>query len=175
MLLTALDKKKAIVTEVSDVLSSAQAAVVAEYRGLSVSQLTELRKDAHEAGVFLKVVKNTLARRAIKDTDFACLDEHLVGPTIFSAGDDPVAVAKVMSKFAKDNEDLKITSGAMNGDALDVSGIEVLAKLPGREELLAMLVATMQAPIVQFVRTLNEVPTKAVRALAAVRDAKEAA
>ncbi len=174
-MLTALDKKKAIVTEVSDVLSSAQAAVLAEYRGLSVSQLTELRKDAHEAGVFLKVVKNTLAKRAVKDTDFSCLDEHFVGPTIFSAGDDPVAVAKVMSKFAKDNEDLKITSGVMNGDALDVSGIQALAKLPGREELLATLVGTMQAPIATFVRTLNEVPSKAVRALAAVRDAKEAA
>lgn len=174
-MLTALDKKKAIVTEVSDVLSSAQAAVLAEYRGLSVSQLTELRKDAHEAGVFLKVVKNTLAKRAVKDTSFSCLDEYFVGPTIFSAGDDPVAVAKVMSKFAKDNEDLKITSGVMNGDALDVSGIQALAKLPSREELLATLVATMQAPIVQFVRTLNEVPSKAVRALAAVRDAKEAA
>lgn len=172
---SALDKKKAVVTEVSDVLSSAQAAVIAEYRGLSVSQLTELRKNAHEAGVYLKVVKNTLAKRAIKDTDFECLDEHFIGPTIFSASDDPVAVAKVMSAFAKDNDDLKITTGAMNGDSLDLSGIQALAKLPSREELLATLAMTLKAPITQFARTLNEVPSKAVRALAAVRDQKEAA
>ena len=172
---TALQKKKAVVAEVADNLSSAQAAVLAEYRGLTVAQLTKLRKDAHESGVYLKVVKNTLARLAVKDTDFACLDEHLVGPVIFSASDDPVAVAKVMSGFAKDNETLKVTAGAMNGEPLDVSGITALSKLPGREELLATLVATMQAPIVKLVRTMNEVPTKAVRAMAAVRDAKEAA
>ena len=172
---TALQKKKAVVTEVADNLSSAQAAVLAEYRGLTVAQLTELRKDAHNSGVYLKVIKNTLARLAVKDTDFACLDEHLVGPIIFSASDDPVAVAKVMSNFAKDNETLVIKAGAMNGDPLDVAGITALSKLPGREELLATLVATMQAPIVKLVRTMNEVPSKAVRALAAVRDAKEAA
>lgn len=172
---TALQKKKAIVSEVADNLSTAQAAVLAEYRGLTVSQLTELRKDAHTSGVYLKVVKNTLARLAVKDTDFECLDEHLVGPIIFSASDDPVAVAKVMSNFAKDNETLVIKAGAMNGGPLDVSGISALSKLPGREELLATLVATMQAPIAKLVRTMNEVPTKAVRALAAVRDAKEAA
>ena len=172
---TVLQKKKAVVSEVADNLSSAQAAILAEYRGLTVSQLTELRKDAHEAGVYLKVVKNTLAKLAVKDTEFACLDEHLVGPVIFSASDDPVAVAKVMSSFAKDNENLKITSGVMNGDPMDVSVIQALSKLPGRDELLATLVATMQAPIVKLVRTMNEVPGKAVRALAAVRDAKEAA
>ncbi len=172
---TALEKKKAVVSEVADTLSSAQAAVLAEYRGLTVSQLTELRKDAHNAGVYMRVVKNTLAKRAIKDTDFDCLDEHLVGPVIFSASDDPVAVAKVMSNFAKDNDTLKITAGVMNGDAMDVASITALSKLPGREELLATLCATMQAPIVKLVRTMNEVPTKAVRALAAVRDAKQAA
>jgi large subunit ribosomal protein L10 len=172
---TALQKKKAVVSDVADNLSSAQAAVLAEYRGLTVSQLTELRKDAHNAGVYLKVVKNTLAKLAVKDTDFACLDEHLVGPVIFSASDDPVAVAKVMSNFAKDNDSLKITAGVMNGDPLDIVGIIALSKLPGREELLATLVATMQAPIVKLVRTMNEVPTKAVRVLSAVRDAKEAA
>ncbi len=172
---TALDKKKAQVAEVADNLSSAQAAVVAEYRGLTVSQLTALRKEAHEADVFLKVVKNTLAKRAVKDTDFACLDEHFVGPVIFSSSSDPAAVAKIMSKFAKDNDDLKITSGAMNGDLLDLAGINALAKLPSREELLATLAATLQAPIATFARTLNEVPTKAARAIAAVRDSKEAA
>ncbi|MEE9447276.1 MAG: 50S ribosomal protein L10 [Arenicellales bacterium] len=172
---TALEMKKAVVSEVVDNISSAQAAVIAEYRGLTVAQLTELRKDAHSSGVYLKVIKNTLAKLAIKDTDFACLNEHLVGPVIFSASDDPVAVAKVMAKFAKDNEALKITSGAMGGDVMDISAIQALSKLPGREELLATLVATMQAPIVKLVRTMNEVPTKAVRALSAVRDSKEAA
>ena len=172
---TALQKKKAVVSEVADNLSSAQAAVLAEYRGLTVSQLTELRKEAHNAGVYLKVIKNTLAKLAVKDTDFACLGEHLVGPIIFSASGDPVAVAKVMSNFAKDNDTLKITAGAMNGDPLDLASITALSKLPGREELLATLVATMQAPIVKLVRTMNEVPTKAVRALSAIRDEKEAA
>ena len=97
---TALQKKKAVVAEVADNLSSAQAAVLAEYRGLTVAQLTELRKDAHKSGVYLKVVKNTLARLAVKDTDFACLDEHLVGPIIFSASDDPVAVAAILGACA---------------------------------------------------------------------------
>lgn len=172
---SALKKKKAVVKLMTDHISSAQACVLAEYRGLSVSQLTSLRKEAHQAGVFMKVVKNTLAKRAIKGTDFACLDDNLTGPIIFSSSDDPVAVAKVLANFEKDNDTLKITAGAMNGEALDLAGIAALSKLPGREELLTTLVVTMQAPITKLVRTLNEVPTKAVRALSAVRDSQEAA
>ncbi|MEA3290800.1 MAG: 50S ribosomal protein L10 [Pseudomonadota bacterium] len=170
-----LEQKKAVVSEVSDALSSAQTAVLAEYRGLTVEQLTDLRKDARSAGVFVRVVKNTLAKRVIEGSDFECLNEHLVGPVLFSASDDPVAVAKLITRFAKENEDLKITAGAMNGDPLDLNGIQALAKLPSRDELLAKLAGTMQAPIQKFVQTLNEVPSKFVRALAAVAESKEAA
>lgn len=170
-----LTDKKAVVEQVSKALSGAQAAIVAEYRGLTVAQMTELRREAREAGVYLKVVKNTLARRAVKDSDFECLDEHLVGPLALAASEDPVAVAKVLSKFQKDNDVFAIKAGAMSGSVLSQDDIQALAKLPGREELLAKLVGTMQAPVQKFVQTLNEVPSKFVRTLAAVRDAKGAA
>ena len=170
-----LDQKKAVISEVTEAIASAQAGVVAEYRGLNVEQLTALRTEARNAGVWIKVVKNNLAKLVIKDSDFECLTAHFVGPVIFSASEDPVAVAKIMSKFAKDNENLKITAGAMNGDFMDQAMIKSLSVLPGRDELIAKLMGTMQAPIQKFVSTLNEVPTKAVRALAAVAEAKEAA
>ena len=170
-----LNQKKAVISEVTDAIASAQAGVVAEYRGLTVAQLTELRTEARNAGVWIKVVKNNLAKRVIQGSDFECLTEHFVGPVIFSASDDPVAVAKVMSKFAKDNDLLKITAGAMNGDPMDPKMIESLSKLPGRDELLAKLMGTMNAPVQKLVSTMNEVPTKFVRALSAVAEAKEAA
>ncbi len=169
-----LEQKKAVVTEVTEKLSSAQAAVLAEYRGLTVSQLTDLRTEARNAGVFARVVKNTLAKRVIKDSDFECLSEHFVGPVMLAASEDPVSVAKVLSKFAKDYEQLNITAGAMNGALLDQSEIQALAKLPSRDELLAKLLGTLQAPTQKFVQTLNEVPSSFVRALAAVRDEKPA-
>ncbi len=167
-----LEQKKAVVAEVSEKLSSAQAAVLAEYRGLTVSQLTDLRTEARNAGVFARVVKNTLAKRVVEGSDFACLSEHLVGPVMLAASEDPVSVAKVLSKFAKDNNALKITAGAMNGAVLNQSEIQALAKLPSREELLAKLIGTLQAPMQKFVQTLNEVPSKFVRTLSAVRDEK---
>ena len=170
-----LDQKKAVVSEVTDALASAQAGIVAEYRGLTVAQLTELRREARSAGVWVKVVKNNLAKRVIKDSDFECLSEHFVGPVIFSASEDPVAVAKVMSKFAKDNDLLKITAGAMNGDVMDPSMIDSLSKLPGRDELLAKLMGTMKAPVQKLVSTMNEVPGKFVRTLSAVAESREAA
>ena len=170
-----LDQKKAVISEVTEAIASAQAGVLAEYRGMTVAQLTALRKEARNAGVWVKVVKNNLAKRVINGSDFECLTEHFVGPVIFSASDDPVAVAKVMSKFAKDNENLNITAGAMNGSLMDAAMIESLSKLPSRDELLAKLMGTMQAPIQKFVSTLNEVPTKFVRALSAVAESKEAA
>ncbi len=170
-----LDQKKAVISEVTEALSSAQAGVLAEYRGLNVEQLTALRKDARNAGVWIKVVKNNLAKRVIKGSNFECLTEHFVGPVIFSASQDPVAVAKIMSKFAKDNEQLKITAGVMNGDFMDQTMIQSLSKLPGRDELIAKLIGTMQAPIQKLVSTLNEVPSKAVRTLVAVVESKEAA
>jgi len=169
-----LDEKKAVVEHVTEVLSGSQAAVVAEYRGLTVAQMTSLRHNARQAGVYLKVVKNTLARRAVKDSPYECLSEYFSGPLALAASADPVAVAKVLSNFAKDNERLAIRAGAMSGRLLSLEDIQALAKLPGRMELLAKLVGTMQAPVTKFVRTLNEVPARFVRTLAAVRDAKAA-
>ena len=170
-----LEQKKAVVAEVSEALSGAQAAVLAEYRGLSVAQMTELRRQAREAGVFLRVIKNTLARRAVEGSDFACLQGELVGPLAFAASNDPVAVAKILSNFAKDNDKLLIKTGAMSGKVMSSDEIKALAILPGREQLLATLLGTMQAPIQKFVQTLNEVPASFVRVLAAVRDSKQAA
>lgn len=170
-----LEQKKAVVSEVSAAIKGAQAAVVAEYRGLTVSQMTELRRKAFESKVYLRVVKNTLARRAVQGSEFECLTDHLVGPLALAAADDPVAVAKVLSLFAKDNEKLVIKTGAMAGKLMSTDELKVLAELPSREQLLAMLVATMQAPIQKFTQTLNEIPSKFVRTLAAVRDSKQSA
>jgi len=170
-----LEDKKAVVEQVSGALSESQTAIVAEYRGLTVEKMTSLRREAREAGVFFQVVKNTLARRAVKGSDFECLDEHFVGPLALAASVDPVAAAKVLSKFEKANDAFSIKIGAMSGSLLSQDEISALAKLPGREELLATLLGTMQAPVVKFVQTLNEVPSKFVRTLAAVCDAKQAA
>ena len=167
-----LDEKKAVVAEVSGKLTDAQAAMLAEYRGLSVAQMTVLRRKAYDSQVYLRVVKNTLARRAVEGTSFECLKDQMVGPLAFAVSTDPVAVAKILSEFAKDNEALKIKAGAMGGKLMSIEQIKALATLPGREQLLAMLLGTMQAPIQKFVQTLNEVPAKFVRTLAAVRDAK---
>ena len=170
-----LDQKKQVVEDVSAVVSKAQAAVIAEYRGLTVEQMKVLRREAHENNVQVRVVKNTLLRRAVQDTDFSCLDDLLVGPLAFAASEDPVAVAKVLNKYAKEYDALEIKAGSMSGSLLSQSEIKALAQLPSRDELLAKLMGTMQAPIAKFVQTLNEVPTKFVRGVAAVRDAKEAA
>lgn len=170
-----LEQKKQVVEDVSAVIENSQAAIVAEYRGLTVEEMTALRREAHNNGVYLKVVKNTLLRRAVEGSDFACLDEHFVGPLAFAASDDPAAVAKILNKFEKEYDALSVKAGAMSGSLLSESDIKALAELPSREELLAKLMGTMQAPVAKFVQTLNEVPTKFVRGLAAVRDAKEAA
>jgi large subunit ribosomal protein L10 len=167
-----LEDKKAVVAEVSRKLADAQAAMLAEYRGLTVAQMTRLRRKAHDSKVYLRVVKNTLARRAVEGTSFECLKDQMSGPLAFAVSADPVAVAKVLSEFAKDNEALKIRAAAMGGKLMSPEQIKALATLPGREQLLAQLLGTMQAPIQKFVQTLNEVPAKFVRTLAAVRDAK---
>ncbi len=170
-----LDQKKAVIREVTEAIVAAQAGVLAEYRGLNVAQITALRNEARNAGVWIRVVKNNLARRAIQGSDFECLIDHFTGPVIFSVAEDPVAVARVMTAFAKDNDDLKITMGAMNGDLIDFAMIQSLSKLLGRDELIAKLMATMRAPVQKLVSTLNEVPSKCVRTLCAVAEAKEAA
>jgi len=169
-------KEKAVVIEdVTTQVATAQSIVVAEYRGLDVASVTVLRKNARASGVYLRVLKNSLARKAIAGTPFEALSTKLVGPLIYAISADPVAAAKVLSAFAKDNEKLAIKAGALPNSVLDVNGVKALATMPSRDELLSKLLGTMQAPIAQFVRTLNEVPTKFVRGLAAVRDQKQAA
>ena len=170
-----LDDKKAVVAEVSAQVANAQSIAVAEYRGVEVGDLTVLRAKARDAGVYLRVLKNTLVRRAIAGTPFEGLTDQLTGPLIYGISTDPVAAAKVLNDFAKGNDKLAIKAGAMPNYVMDAAGVKALATMPSREELLSKLLGTMQAPITQFVRTLNEIPTKFVRGLAAVRDAKETA
>ncbi len=170
-----LEQKKAIVEQVSAVLAGAQVAALAEYRGLSVGQMTVLRRSARDSQVYLRVIKNNLARRAIEGSNFECLKDEFVGPLALAAGEDPVAVAKVLSEFAKENEALRIKAAAIGGKLMSDVDVHTLARLPGREQLLAMLLGTMQAPVQTLVRLLNEIPSRFVRALAAVRDSKEAA
>lgn len=170
-----LEEKKAVVAEVSEQVSKAQAIVVAEYRGLPVGDMTALRSQARKSGVYLRVLKNTLVRRAVDGTPFSGLADQMVGPLVFGISTDPVSAAKVLNDFAKANDKFVIKAGALPNQVMDANGIKALASLPSREELLSKLLGTMQAPVAQFVRTLNEVPTKFVRGLAAVRDQKQAA
>ena len=168
-----LEGKKEVVAEVSAKIATAQAVVLAEYRGIKVEDITKLRTQARASGVYLRVLKNTLARRAVKGTPFEKLSDQMVGPLAYGISDDPVAAAKVLHAYAKGNDKLVIKGGAMPNQMLSAKEVVALAALPGREELLARLLGTMQAPVAKFVQTLNEVPSKFVRALAAVRDAKE--
>jgi len=169
-----LEQKKAVVAEINKQIEGAQAVVLAENRGIGVSEMTALRVQARKSGVYLRVLKNTLVRRAVDGTAFSDLANEMVGPIVYGISTDPVAVAKVLNEFAKSNDKFVIKSGAMPNKVMSASKIEALASLPSREELLAKLLGTMQAPIAKFVRTLNEVPTKFVRGLAAVRDQKPA-
>lgn len=169
-----LEQKKAVVAEINKQIEGAQAVVLAENRGIGVSEMTALRVQARKSGVYLRVLKNTLVRRAVDGTAFSDLANEMVGPIVYGISTDPVAVAKVLNEFAKSNDKFVIKSGAMPNKVMSASKIEALASLPSREELLAKLLGTMQAPITKFVRTLNEVPTKFVRGLAAVRDQKPA-
>lgn len=169
------EEKAVVIEEVSAQVATAQSIIIAEYRGLDVASVTVLRKTARESGVYLRVLKNTLVRRAVAGTPFEGITGQLTGPLMYAISTDPVAAAKVLSEFAKSNDKLVIKGGSMPNSLLDVNGVKALATMPSREELLSKLLGTMQAPIAQFVRTLNEVPTKFVRGLAAVRDQKEAA
>lgn len=165
-----LEEKKAVVAEVGVQVAKAQAIVVAEYRGLPVGNMTLLRAKARQSGVYLRVLKNTLARRAVADTPFAGLAQHMVGPLAYGISADPVAVAKVLSEFAKGNEAFVIKAGAMANQVMTARDVTSLASLPSRDELLSMLMGTMQAPVAKLARTMNEVPGRFVRTLAAVRD-----
>jgi len=171
-----LEGKKAVVAEVAEVASSAYSAVAAEYHGLSVTDMTELRIAARNENVYLRVVRNTLAKRAVEGTDFACMQEGMTGPLVFGfSQEDPGAVARVMSTFAKENDKLEIKMVSLGGKLLPASDIEKLAKMPTKDQAIAILMGTMKAPIEKFVRTLVAPTSKMVRTLAAVRDAKEAA
>ena len=170
-----IEEKKEVVAEVSARLAKAQAVVLAEYRGLPVEQITVLRSQARASGVYLRVLKNTLARRAVQGTPFEKLSDQMVGPLAYGISDDPVAAAKVLHAYAKGNDKLVIKGGAMPGHEMNAKEVGQLATMPSREELLAKLLGTMQAPVTKFVQTLNEVPSKFVRALAAIRDQKEKA
>jgi large subunit ribosomal protein L10 len=170
-----LEEKKAVVAEVSAQVATAQAIIVAEYRGLGVGHMTQLRAKARQSGIYFRVLKNSLARRAVSDTPFSGLSEHMVGPLAYGIGSDPVAAAKVLHEFSKSNDKLVIKAGAMPNRVIAGKEIADLASLPSREELLSKLLGTMQAPIANFARTLNEVPARFVRGLAAVRDQKETA
>lgn len=168
-----LEQKQAMVSEVSGQLKGAQAVIVAEYRGLNVELVTQLRSKARKSGLYLRVLKNTLARRAVQGTPFEKLTAELSGPLMYGISKDPVAGAKVMSEFAKDNELFVIKAGAMPGNLMSAKDVKALALLPSREELLAKLMGTMQAPVAKLVRTMNEVPGKFVRTLAALKDQRE--
>lgn len=169
-------EKEAIVSEVAEVAASAYSAVTAEYIGLSAEEMTQLRAKARSGGVYLRVVKNTLARRAVNGTDYECLQDTLTGPLLLAfSQEDPGAAARVLKDFAKENNKLVIKALSVSGQLLAASEIDRLASLPTKEQAISMLMSVMQAPIAKFARTLNEVPGKLVRTVAAVRDAKQAA
>ena len=170
-----LEDKKTIVAEVSDVAASALSAVAAEYRGLTVEEMTALRVQARNEGVYLRVIKNTLVKRAIEGTEFECMKDSLVGPLIMAfSQEDPGAAARLVKNFSKDNDKLVPRVLAAGGEVLPVEQLDALSKLPNREQAIAMLMSVMKAPIEKFVRTLNEPHAKLVRTIAAVRDQKQA-
>lgn len=170
-----LEDKKAIVNEVADVAKQALSLVAAEYNGLTVGQLTRFRKTARESGVYVRVVRNTLARRALEGTQFACIQSELVGPLVLAfSKEDPGAAARVIKDFMKQNEKLKVKALAIDNQLLPASGLNTLASLPTRLEAIAQLMSVMNAPITKFVRTLAEPHAKLVRTFAAVAEKKKA-
>ncbi|KOR28327.1 50S ribosomal protein L10 [Achromatium sp. WMS2] len=173
MALTLIQKQE-VVSEIADIASKALSAVAAEYRGLTVEQMTKLRSEARNAGVYLQIVKNTLARRALEGTAFACMQKGLVGPLILGFSlEDPGAVARVMKEYAATNEKFSIRLVAFGGKLLAPDDLDTLASLPTYDQAVSKLIALLQAPVAKLVRTINEVPGKLVRTLAAIREAKE--
>ena len=171
-----LKEKQAIVAEVNETASQALSAVMADYRGVSVDDMTALRKQARDAGVQVRVIRNTLARRAFEGTEYECMNEVMLGPNILAFSlEDPGAGARVFKDFAKENEEFEIKALSVGGKLLPADQIDALAKLPTRDEAIAMLMAVMQAPITKLARTLNDVPGKVTRVVAAVRDQKQEA
>ena len=170
-----LEAKKAIVDEVSVVAATAHSAVAAEYRGMTVDDMTALRVEARNSGVYLRVIKNTLARRAVKGTEFECIQDELTGPLILAFSQtDPGGAARVVDKFSKGNKNLIVKIVSLGGKLLSPADIKAVASLPTKDEAIAQLMSVMKAPAEKLVRTMNEVPSKMVRVLAAVKDQKEA-
>jgi len=171
-----LDDKKDVVEEVAAIAAQAHSAVAAEYRGLTVTELTELRKTARETGVYLRVVKNTLAKRAVEGTEFECMKEGMVGPLILAFSmEDPGCAARLISDFSKENDKLVTKIVAIGGQLYDASELKRLASLPNYDQAVSMLMSVMKAPVEKFVRTLAEPHAKMVRTVAAIKDQKEAA
>lgn len=171
-----LEQKKQVVSEVSEIAANALSAVAAEYHGLTVGAIEELRKQAREKNVVVRVVKNTLAKRAVAGTEFECMTSGFVGPLVLAfSTEDLGSAARVVKDFAKENEALKATMVSVGGELFGPEGLDRVAALPTREEALSQLLGTMQAPIAKLASTLNEVPGKFVRTVAAVKDAKDAA
>ncbi len=171
-----LDAKKAIVEEVAEVAAEAPSAIAAEYIGLTVAEMTELRSAARNAGVYLKVVRNTLARRALENSGFECMRDGLVGPLVLAfSGDEPGSAARVVRDFAKSNDKLVVKLVALNGQLLEPSDIGRLASMPSQDEARAMLLGLLSAPMGKFVRTIAEPPAKFARVIAAQRDKLQAA
>lgn len=171
-----LEQKKAVVAEVSEVAKSAHSAVAAEYRGITVEKMTQMRAKARNEGVYLKVAKNTLVKRAVEGTEFECMAEELTGPLLFAFSiEDPGAAARLIKDFSKGEDKLVVRLVAMGAKLYQASELERLASMPTRDQAISMLMGVMKAPIEKFVRTLAEPHTKLVRTIAAVRDSKQAA
>ncbi len=166
-----LDAKKAIVDEIANVAAEAPSAIAAEYIGLTVADMTKLRTAARESGVYLKVVRNTLARRAFENSNFECMRDSLVGPLVYAfSSDEPGSAARVIRDFSKENDKLVVKLVALDGQLLDPSELGRLASMPSQDEARAMLLGLLSAPMGKFARTVNEVPSKLARVLAAKRD-----
>lgn len=171
-----LDDKKAIVAEVNETATNALSLVIADARGVTVDGMAALRQSARENSVTLRVVRNTLAKRALAGTDYECVSDALVGPSLFGFSmEDPGAAARLFKDFAKENKHFEVKVLAVSGQMLGADQLDVLAKLPTRDQALSILMSVMKAPVTKLVQTMNEVPGKLVRTLAAVRDQKEAA
>lgn len=171
-----LEEKKAIVAEVNETAASALSLVVADARGVTVSDMTALRQSARDNNVQLRVIRNTLAKRALEGTDYECINEKLVGPSLFGFSmEDPGAAARLFKDFAKTNAKFEVKALSVSGQLLGAEQLDVLAKLPTRDQALSMLLSVMKAPVTKLAQTMNEVPGKLVRTLAAVRDQKEQA
>ena len=169
-----LEAKKQVVAEVSEIANQALSAVVAEYRGLTVADMTDLRVKARESGVYLRVIRNTLAKRAVEGTEFECMQDALTGRVICAfSQDDPGAAARLLKDYSKEFEAMNVTAIAIGGELLGADQLDAVASLPTYEEALAKLMSVMNGPITKLTRTINDIPGRVVRVVAAVKDTKQ--